>query len=171
MALWANTTGEVLLTILGLLAVVAAGLLPVYLFAITVKKTILLIAPENRKVKPEAGFWLLVPVYNLAWQFILFAHLADSLAAEYRSRSLELKEDRPLYFTGLMAGVISFAALIPAIAALASTVSLVLYIIYWIKLAEIKKALTRVESSGKNNENTEEAPTPPPSPEALVEVN
>lgn len=165
MALWANTTGEAVLTLL------AVSLLPIYLFAITIKKTILLIAPENRKVKPEAGFWLLVPVYNLAWQFVLFGHLADSLAAEYRSRSLELKEDRPLYFTGLMAGIVSFASLIPAIEVLASTVSLVLYILYWIKLAEIKKILAPTESSEENSDATEVVPTPPPSPEALVEVN
>lgn len=166
MVLWANTAGEVLLALSGVLAATAACVLPVYLFAITIKKTILLIAPENRKVKPEGGFMLLIPVYNLAWQFILFGHLADSLAAEYRSRSLELKEDRPLYLTGLMAGAVAFAVLIPVISKLAAAVSLVLYIIYWIKLAEIKKTLTLTGIS----DDGEDADAASTTPEVQVEV-
>jgi hypothetical protein len=151
---------EVVLGFVGIILAITAAHLPLYLFCITVNRTMLLIAPENRKMRPEGGFLLLIPVFNVAWQFVFFGHLADSVAAEYRSRSLELKEDRPLYFTGLMAGIVAFAVLIPAISKLAAAVSLVLYIIYWIKLAEIKKALTRPEISDEGKDADAASTTP-----------
>jgi hypothetical protein len=135
--------GEAALMIVIFLVAIAVALIPFIFFALTVSRTMKLIAPHNRRMSPGGGWLLLIPLFQLVWQFLFVSHIADSVAAEYRRRGLQLKEDRPLYQLGLWSCILSFSGIIPVIGVLGALASLVMRIIYWVKLAEIKAELER----------------------------
>lgn len=135
--------GEEFAVLIIVIVAIAVGLIPFIFFALTVSRTMKLIAPHNRRMSPGGGWLLLIPLFNLIWQFLFVSHIADSVAAEYRRRGLPLKDDRPLYQLGLWSCILSFSGIIPVIGALGGLASLVMRIIYWVKLAEIKGELER----------------------------
>lgn len=126
-----------------LLVVLAVILIPFILFCIMVSKLMKLIAPQNRRMSPGGAWLMLIPLFSLVWQFLMVGHIADSIAAEYRRRGLQLTEDRPVYNIGLWSCILSFSGIIPVIGALGGLASIVLRIVYWVKLAAYKDELER----------------------------
>ena len=123
------------------------GVIVVYvLYLNTLRKTILIVSPENRKLRPGEVWLLLIPLFSLVWQFVLVAKIADSLRAEYQSRGMTPSEERPGYQIGLAMSVCFVASFLPLLGSLIALAGFVCWIIYWNKMHGYRKELESLNS-------------------------
>ncbi|HUZ59520.1 MAG TPA: hypothetical protein VMU83_12135 [Hanamia sp.] len=88
---------------------------------------------------PPSNVWLLlIPFFNIVWQFILVDKMARSISAECTRLNLPSKEEKPTYSAGLAWNICNCIIIIPIIGALAS---LLMFILYWIKVNEYKSLI------------------------------
>ena len=129
------------IAILGILFVVSI------FFIITLQNTLKAIAPQNRQMPPENVWLLLIPVFNIVWNFIVVARIADSIKAELAMRGTPTDE-RPTYGIGLACCILSLCGIIPGV----SVAALICFIIYWVKVNEFKNKF-RSESYSPDKES------------------
>jgi len=91
---------------------------------------------KNREVEPTNVWLMLIPLFNLVYDFILFPKISDSVKKELTDRKMEE--------TGNYGR--SLAIAIPILTILfwfpfAGIANLVLFIIFWVKMAEYKNKL------------------------------
>lgn len=122
------------------LIIVAILLVPVILYLITLQNTLKAISPGNRKMEPGMVWLLLIPLFNIVWNFIVVNRMADSIQAELRKKGVDVME-RPAYNVGLVMCIISCVTWISFIGSLASIGGLICWIIYWVKVAECKRKI------------------------------
>ena len=141
---YANLTGEMLQLVV---AVLAIRLLIWVFYANTVRKTLLLIAPENRLIKPAMAWLLVVPIVNIYWNFIVAGRLADSLTNEFYDRRIA-EEENPgasmgrLYAWMFLLSNIPFP---PFILVTVALLSFVYFIAYWVKINNFRNLLVEHE--------------------------
>jgi hypothetical protein len=116
------------------------GLVIAILYLITLFNVLNAVAPANRKLEPGLVFLLLIPLFNLVWNFIVIGKLRDSLQAEYAAR--DLQGDGFAYGVGLAMCILAVCGIIPIINLLAGIPALICWIIYWVKMAGYRKTLT-----------------------------
>ncbi len=61
-------------------------------FAFTVRKTLLLIKPENQIILPNQAWFLAVPLFNIFWNFEVAKRLSYSLNNEFFDRKVAVEE-------------------------------------------------------------------------------
>lgn len=94
--------------------------------------------------------WLmLIPVFNIVWNFVVVINISKSIHAEYKSRNMDI-EDKPLYTLGLVWAISSICGFIPYLNYVAGIVSLISFIMYWIKANEYKNTLRQLPAAGIN---------------------
>ncbi len=123
------------------------------LFAWNIKKTILLIQPENRCLLPNQVWGLMVPLYNIYWNFQVARMLTDSLNNEFYDRKIAVEEN-PTLKVGLIYAWLYLAANIPLpqfLLLFTFILSLVYFINYWIKISTYKNLLI-THNQFKDNE-------------------
>ena len=57
------------------------ALIPLIFYLLLLQNTLRLISPENREMPAENVWLLLIPVFNLVWQFIVLDRLTHSISA------------------------------------------------------------------------------------------
>ena len=123
--------------IIAVLIIVGIFLIPFIFYLLTLQNTLKAIAPQNRRM-PPVNVWLsLIPVFNLVWNFIQAAHIADSISAELTMRGQPANE-RPTYSLGLVLSILPLCGWIPVLGMFTSIAWLVCWIIYWVKVNEFK---------------------------------
>jgi hypothetical protein len=122
------------------LSVLLILLLPTIFYCLTLQNTLKAIRRENR-LMPAGQVWLLlVPFFNLIWNFIVVGKMADSIDKEFKARNIEA-QPRPGYSIGLAYSVCCACTLIPLLGWLAQLASLVCWVIFWIKMNACKNKL------------------------------
>ena len=116
-------------------------LIPVIFYLVTLQKTLEAIAPENRKMAPGQVWLLLIPLFNLIWQFIAVTNISDSIRDECYRLGIPLSEDRPTYNIGLAKNILSLCAFIPFLGTLCSIAFKICWIVYWVKVNEYKNLI------------------------------
>ena len=124
--------------ILILLILVPIFLLPAIFFLLTLQKTLNAISPENRMMPPSNVWLMLIPLFNIVWQFIMVDKIAQSVTAECARLNIPAKEAKPTYNNGLAWNICNILSFIPLIGGLAS---LVTFILYWVKVNEFKNLI------------------------------
>ncbi|MBA2250945.1 MAG: hypothetical protein H0W12_12235 [Chitinophagaceae bacterium] len=127
--------GEGELTILFI--VIALAIIPYIFFLITLQKTLNAISAENQKMSPGNVWLMLIPLFNIVWQFIVVNSIADSIKAECERLNIPIKENKPTSGLGLAWNISTVCFFIP----FASLASLVLWILYWVKVNEFKNLI------------------------------
>lgn len=124
--------------IYGALVLIAiVGVFVMYLLSI--RNLLEVIAPHNRTVASNDVWLMLIPIFNLVYQFILVGHVADSIEAELRDRNQDGEQPaRPTYDLGIWQCGLRIAGIIPVLGPVCSLASLIVWIIYWAKLSEWK---------------------------------
>jgi hypothetical protein len=124
-------------------------------FLITQSKTLKAIQQANRLMEPGMVWLQLIPLFGLAWQFIVVTRIADSLKNEFNSwqndtilgyadsESMKLANQQPTLDIGFTYCILFCCSIIPFFGLLIAVAGLVCWIIYWVKLAEYKKKITR----------------------------
>lgn len=117
---------------------IAVAIIPFIFFLITLQNTLLVISEESRKMSPYQVWLMLVPFFNLVWQFIMADKISKSISAECVRLNIPLKENRPTYTIGLAWSISNCVTFIPIIGGLAAVVT---FILYWVKVSEFKNLL------------------------------
>lgn len=132
------------------------------LFANTVRNTLKLISKENQCILPNQAWFLIIPFFNIYWNFEVARRLSYSLNNEFFDRKIPVEENPSLgagmtYAWSFLAYNFPFP---PFWRILAMIVSFVYFITYWFKinqfrvlLIEHNKWLESDEAKQKNNEN------------------
>ena len=126
---------------------IVALLIPAILYLISLQNTLNAVSPANRKTQPGNVWLMLIPVFNIVWNFLLVGYIADSLKAEFASRNQPVAEVRPGYTIGLWMCILNCCSFIPVVNIFTGIGSLVCWIIYWVKIVEYKNMLL----TGSNN--------------------
>ena len=114
-------------------------LLPGIFFLITLQKTLQAISPENRRMPPANVWLMLIPLFNIVWQFIMVDKIAESIAAECTKLNIQRSDPKPTYNIGLAWNICNILTFIPFV----GLAALVTFILYWVKVAEFKNIIIR----------------------------
>lgn len=117
------------------------GFIPTIFYLITLQNTLKEISIENRKMKPSQVWLMLIPLFGIAWQFIMINRISESLKSEFSSRSISINEEKPGYNIGLTYCILFCCGWIPVLGLLAAIGGLVCWIVYWVKINDFKKKL------------------------------
>jgi hypothetical protein len=142
------------ITIIQIVAgLMAIGVLVLYIFyIISLSRALSKCSVASRTMQPGMVWLLLVPLFNLVWQFIVVIGLSDSLGKEFRARGILNAEPEPGKTIGIAMCVCAACGIIPFINLLALPAHLVLWIIYWVKITEFSRKLDMVPiMSGMQN--------------------
>ncbi len=127
------------LMLLGLIG--ACVFVPVIFFLVTLQNALNKCAPASRAMGPGLVWLLLIPFFNLIWNFFVVMGTAKSLANEYARRGIPSPEPAPGQPIGLAMSICACCGIIPRLGKLAELASLVLWIVYWVKIAEYSRNL------------------------------
>ncbi len=111
------------------------------LYLITLMNTLNAVSPQNRRLTPGLVFLLLIPLFNLVWNFIVVTKIRDSLQAEFSARNLQAQGFG--YGVGLAMCILYIVSIIPLINLLAAPAALICWIIYWVQIAGYKNQLSK----------------------------
>jgi len=126
-----------LFLVLGFLCVpIIIGLL----FGLTVKTLLEACAPESRTMQPNSVWWLLVPLVNIVFEFVVVLRVASTLVNEHQRRQLAGQPETGKE-VGLAACIAGVAGLVPGLGLIAGVVCLGCWIYYWVVLRRITNQL------------------------------
>jgi len=128
--------------------VVIIALIPLILFIRSIQSTLKLIAPYNRKIKPEYVWITLIPlpIFTNIWSFILVTLVANSVALEYKERAIPF-QSKPTFIVGLLMSITSCLAYIPAFKKFTAIGWFVFFFIYWARISQCKRKLVELQES------------------------
>ena len=122
-----------------------AVLIPFIFYLVALQKVLAVIAPESRMMAPAKVWLLLIPLFNIVWQFIVIKRIADSIKNECTQLNIPIEEERPTYALGLTTTLLYLTSLIlnrkqyqPIIGSNMIITSFVCWIIYWLKIVGYK---------------------------------
>jgi hypothetical protein len=120
--------------LIGFAIIFAIFLIPAIFFNLTLQKALNRCAPENRAMQPGMVWLLLIPLFNLVWQFLVVINVAKSLGAEFQKRGMA-EEPEPGKTLGLVMCILVCCGIIPYLGVLCSIGALICWIMYWVKIA------------------------------------
>ena len=124
--------------IIFLLLFVVLALVPLIFFLLTLQKTMNVVSEENRKMPPSNVWLMLIPLFNIVWQFIMVNKIAESITEECIKLNISVKENKPTYNSGLTWNICNLITFIPLIGGLAA---LITFILYWVKVNKYKNLM------------------------------
>lgn len=126
-----------------LLIVVLGGILLVGIFyLLTLQNTLKTISPENRKMEPGNVWFLLIPLVNIVYSFIVVDAISVSLKNEYEKYGVVTAE-KPAYNIGLAMCILNILSVIPFV----GIVTFLCWIIYWVKVNEHKNEIIKLQNA------------------------
>ncbi|MHB1544348.1 MAG: hypothetical protein ACYCS1_09190 [Gammaproteobacteria bacterium] len=123
--------------ILGLLV----GLVIYILYLITLMKTLQAVSPSARRLEPGLVFLLLIPLFNLVWNFFVVIKIRDSLKTEFASRNLPSEGFG--FGVGMAMSVLVALSLIPVVGLLTGLAGFICWILYWIQMSGYRQRLSQ----------------------------
>lgn len=121
---------------------------PGILYLRTLSNVLKKCSTQNRKMPPNQVWLLLIPLFNLVWQFFVMPKVSDSLRKEYRERNISFKGD-----LGETVGLFFCISICIHILATASGTAfmiiptIVLWIMHWVKVSGFSEVLSRTPIS------------------------
>lgn len=126
--------------------ILAIGILQIVLWLLlgnSIRTTLLLVRKENRMMSPGQAFLIVLPLFNIYWNFMVVKHLKDSLNNEFFDRQVAVDENPTQREGSIFAwsylvrnfplpGFILYAALFS---------NIIGFVMYWRKVVEYKKIL------------------------------
>jgi hypothetical protein len=134
-----------------ILFVIGLLLLPSIFFLRTLQKALNRCAPESRTMTPAHVWLMLIPLFNIVWQFIVVFRVASSLGNEFRRRKIPA-EAEPGQSIGLASSVLLLTSFLPVIGLLTGIAGVVYWIVYWVKIANYSSRLTLATPVSSNSD-------------------
>src|SRR5690606_26173942 len=105
-------------------------------YANTIRRTLKLVAPENRLMSPNHAWLLVIPFFNIYWNFLVASRMSDSLTNEFYDRKIA-EEENPGRVAGIWYAWLFLLSNIPLPAFILVTIGLlsfVYFVGYWVKI-------------------------------------
>jgi len=112
-----------------------ALLAPTIIYLAALQKALQRCAPESRTMPPGQVWLMLIPLFNVVWQFIVVGRMASSLRNEFLRRQLPLADPEPGKTLGIAMCVLIATGWIPVVGMFTGPAGLVCWILYWVKIA------------------------------------
>ena len=143
---------------------------PYIFYLLELQKTLSAVKPENRKMHPGLVWLLFIPLFSTYWYYKVVTSIADSLAAEFEERHIEVDEQRPGLKMGIALFVIGVIQIFQnvyseyfafsgegtpnvklritmfLITFILGITSFVLFIMYWIKIKGYRKLIIEAKN-------------------------
>ena len=132
--LYQDESGNEMVELIGGLAILGVLLAVFILYLRTLQQALQRCSPELRTMPPGQVWLIFIPFFNFVWQFLIVAHLARSLEAEYRKRGLPIERD-PGKALGIAVCILHCCTIVPIIGILPGLAAVICGIIYWSKIA------------------------------------
>jgi len=113
------------------------------LYANTFRKTLKLITPDNRFMKPGEAWLVLIPIFNVYWNFEIAKRMSDSLTNEFYDRKIA-EEESPGRSTGMTLAILYLITFFPLPVNFIIGINLVYFMyffIYWVKINRFRELL------------------------------
>jgi hypothetical protein len=149
---------EFMAIFLGVMCVaLAVGLVIAIFFLLTLSKALTRCRPANRTMEPGQVWLNLIPLFNIVWQFITVARVAESLKNEFYDRGWD---DRGDFGKGVGTTycIMNLLGFVPFIGGIFSLIGLVCFIIYWVKVAGHSKELAGGGGGGDYDDDYDDRP-------------
>lgn len=124
-----------------LLFVAVPLIVPAVFYLLTLQKALARCSQQVRTTSPESVWLMLIPPFNLVYQFILVGQMAKSLANEFARRGIVSAEPEPGKSLGIAMCVLNVASLIPFFGILLAIAGIVCWILYWVKIADYSRMI------------------------------
>jgi hypothetical protein len=108
---------------------------PAVFYLLTLQKALARCSQQSRTTSPESVWLMLIPLFNLVYQFILIGNIAKSLSNEFALRGIVQVEREPGKTLGIAMAVLNIAGVIPILGIPLAIASFVCWILYWVKIA------------------------------------
>ena len=128
--------GAAVVVVFLVLALLCLPIIIGVLFALTVRMLLEACAPESRTLKPGSVWWLIVPLVNVGFQFVVVLRVATTLVNEHQRRQRQGAPETGKE-VGLAACIAGVASLVPGLGPIAAVVCLGCWIYYWVLLRKI----------------------------------
>ena len=122
----------------------AVFLIPMIFYLLTLQKAFERCSPENRALSSGLIWLLLIPLFNLVWNFIVVSRLSKSLQNEFAKRNISVGS-QPGRSVGLAMCILMIGSLIPYIGILMTLAGVICWIVYWVKIAGYSTRLRAIE--------------------------
>ena len=129
------------------LSFLAVGIVIAVFYILTLSRALSKCSPASRTIQPGTLWLLLIPLFNLVWNFFVVLGLARSLGNEFRLRNIPNAEPEPGKSIGLAMAICGACSIIPLVNLITGLVYLVLWIVYWIKISGYSQILDQVPIS------------------------
>jgi ABC-type antimicrobial peptide transport system permease subunit len=129
-----------LVVFLGMLALAIA-------YILTLSRALQKCSPSSRTMQPAMVWLLLIPLFNLIWNFLIVNAISESLTKEFRLRGVLFFESEPGKRIGMPMAVCGACSVIPILGILASLAYFVLWIVYWVKVSGFSKMLDQTPAA------------------------
>lgn len=123
-------------------------LVPVAFYLLTLQRTLQIIIPENRRMPPWQVWLLLVPFFNLIWQFVVVNKMSHSIRRECERLNIQTNQEKPTFDLGNILSLLFIVGFMPKIGFFFALCGIVCWIIYWVQIAKYQ----RVFIENKNND-------------------
>ena len=101
------------------------------------------IPPEYRHVEPAQVWLLLIPLFNLVWNFFVYPQIADSYRSYFYSRGRFDVGDAGKS-VGLWFSICSASSIIPCVGFIPALIGLILLIVFLIRIYGLKSQLPQL---------------------------
>ncbi len=125
--------------VIGIVVGLAVWLIPTIFYCLSMSKCLRSVPEGQRKLSPGLVWLLLIPLFNLVWNFFVVARVSGSLEAGAKSAGKAI--DGNGWGVGLTFCILSACSIlpIPLINFLVAVGALVCWIIWWIKAVGLRK--------------------------------
>jgi hypothetical protein len=129
---------------LHLLLIMVLGLvflIPGVFYLLTLQKALARCSQQARTTSPESVWLMLIPLFNLVYQFILVINVAKSLGNEFARRGIASADPEPGKSLGIAMCVLSVCGLIPWLGRAAAFAGLFCWILYWVRVSDLSRII------------------------------
>lgn len=126
--------------IVGICGCLSVLLIVIIFFLLTLQKALSRCGRHNRTMEPGMVWLNLIPLFNIVWQFITVARVAESLKNEFRSRGWHRGEDYG-NGVGMASCALRLCGIIPLLGPFLSLAGFICGIVYWVKIANYSSQL------------------------------
>ena len=111
-------------------------IIPVAFYLMTLQRTLQVIIPENRRMPPWQVWLLLIPFFNLIWQFVVVNKISHSIRRECERLNISTIQEKPTFDLGNIQSLLFIAGFMPKIGFFFAFCGIICWIIYWVQVAK-----------------------------------
>lgn len=132
----------------------AASIVAAVFFLLSLQRALKLCAPQNRTLEPEKVWLCFIPLFGMAWIFVVVSRVASSLRLEFESRHAPPEDyGRSI---GMAYCILAVISIIPIVGVLTGLASFVCWIAYWVKISAYSRTLEQTGGAARDFAEAEE---------------